>query len=244
MEDYGMKLVDEQIRSYRDKGYLLVPGLFSAGTARQMIDHYMALRAEGPKPGDSGGTTDQPDDPNHKYPRMINMHEWDEETARWASDATLLSVMQQLFDDKPVLCQTMLYFKPPGGRGQALHQDEQYITKDPMIGCWAALDRADADNGRMVVMPGSHKLGVLTVERADTTVSFTAGQSIIPEGYDEIGLDMQAGDALLLDGKLIHGSYSNTTTDRFRRSFIVHFISEHTISFEAKEGYNVRFVAP
>ena len=37
----------------------------------------------------------------------------------------------------------MLYFKPPGGRGQGLHQDQQYITIDPLIGVWVALDRSD-----------------------------------------------------------------------------------------------------
>ena len=47
----------------------------------------------------------------------------------------------------------MLYFKPPGGRGQGLHQDEQYITTDPLIGLWIALDPSDAAVGQMVVVP-------------------------------------------------------------------------------------------
>ena len=47
----------------------------------------------------------------------------------------MLELVEQLIDDKPVLRQTMLYFKPPGGRGQALHQDEQYITIEPVDWC-------------------------------------------------------------------------------------------------------------
>ena len=57
-------------------------------------------------------------------------------------------------------------FKPPGGRGQALHQDEQYITIEPLIGVWVALDRSDKAVGQMVVVPGSHKRGLLQVEAA------------------------------------------------------------------------------
>ena len=41
----------------------------------------------------------------------------------------------------------MLYFKPPGGRGQGLHQDEQYITINPLIGLWIALDPSDDRRG-------------------------------------------------------------------------------------------------
>ena len=139
--------------------FLVVPGLFDAATAQQMIQHYMTRRAEGPKSGDSGGTTDHPEDPNHQYPRMINMHNWDGLTGEWAMQATMLELVEQLIDDKPVLRQTMLYFKPPGGRGQALHQDEQYITIDPLIGVWIALDKSDRSVGQMVVVPGSHKRG-------------------------------------------------------------------------------------
>ena len=238
-----MQLSAQQVQQYRDKGYLVVAGLYSPSTAGQMMQHYMALRAEGPKPGDTGGTDDKPDDPNHQYPRMINMHDWDKQSAAWASDAALLSVVQQLLDDKPVLRQTMLYFKPPGGRGQGLHQDEQYINQDPLIGCWVALDEVDQANGRMVLVPGTHKLGLLRVEEADTSISFTPGQSVIPDGYNEVGIDMHPGDALLFDGKIVHGSYANTTADRFRRSFIVHFLGEHSESFEPDEGFNMRHLA-
>ena len=53
-----MRLSDEQIHQYQETGFFVVPGLFDTATAQQMIQHYMERRAEGPKPGDSGGTTD------------------------------------------------------------------------------------------------------------------------------------------------------------------------------------------
>ncbi|MYF92318.1 MAG: phytanoyl-CoA dioxygenase family protein, partial [Gemmatimonadetes bacterium] len=171
-----MHLNAAQVQSYRDQGYLVVPKVFAPNQAEAMIGHYMELRAQGSHPGDSGGTDDQPDDPNHTYPRMINMHDWDPASATWATRPDLLAAVEQLIDDEPVLRQTMLYFKPPGGRGQGLHQDEQYITINSLIGLWIALDPSDAAVGQMVVVPSSHG-HLRPVEEADTRISFTRAQS-------------------------------------------------------------------
>ena len=234
-----MRLSDAQVHQYNETGFLVVSGLFATATAQQMIEHYMDRRAEGQKSGDSGGTTDHPEDPNHQYPRMINMHNWDALTGEWAMQETMLELVEQLINDKPVLRQTMLYFKPPGGRGQALHQDEQYITTEPLIGVWIALDKSDRSVGQMVVVPGSHRRGLLQVEAADTAISFTAVQSVMPEGAKEVFVDMEPGDALFFDGKTIHGSYMNETNDRWRRSFICHYIGENAEDFEPPQGKHV-----
>jgi len=90
-----------------------------------------------------------------------------------------------------------------------------------------ALDDSDDDNGCMVVVPGSNHYGILRVEKADIATSFTNGQTEMPADCKELSLQMQAGDVLFFGGLTIHGSYPNKTTDRFRRSFIVHFDAIH-----------------
>ena len=45
---------------------------------------------------------------------------------------------------------------------------------------------------------------------------------------------MEAGDVLFFGGSLVHGSFPNTTADRFRRALIGHYISgdaEHVTAF-------------
>jgi ectoine hydroxylase-related dioxygenase (phytanoyl-CoA dioxygenase family) len=237
-----MALTTQQIRRYEDAGFIVVSRLFDQETIQGMIDHYMKLRAEGPKPGDFGGTADQPDDPTHKYPRMINMHNWDEKSKRWAMQLEMLEIVEQLIKDKPVLQQTMIYFKPPGGRGQALHQDQQYITIEPLIGVWVALDKSDKAVGQMTVVPGSHKLGLADVQEADTSISFTDVQTVLPKDAEQLGVDMEPGDALFFHGKAIHGSYTNVTRDRWRRSFICHYIGEHAERFTPPQGKHVSHV--
>jgi|TARA_B100000809_G_scaffold254977_1_gene292893 ectoine hydroxylase-related dioxygenase (phytanoyl-CoA dioxygenase family) len=233
-----VRLTEQQINQYNTFGFIVVRGLFEP-LAGSMIAHYMKMRAEGSKPGDTGGTMDVPNDPNHEFPRMINMHDWDQSTQYWSTASELIHIAGELIDDKPVLCQTMLYFKPPGGRGQALHQDQQYITTDPLIGVWVALDKSDQSVGQMIVIPKSHQYGLLEVEPADTSISFTNVQSVIPQDAEQVGLDMEPGDVLFFDGKMIHGSYRNSTTDRWRRSFICHYIGENSQSFVAPQGKHV-----
>lgn len=239
-----MQLSPEQIEHYREQGYLIVRGVFDAAEAKSLRDHYMKVRAEGPKPGDMGGDPRVATDPLNKYPRMINMHNWDDLTARWAADERLRNITRQLIDDEPVLNQTMIYFKPPQARGQSLHQDQQYITIDPLIGVWVALDRSDETTGQMVLYPGSHKLGMQEVEEADMNVSFTMGQTKVPAQLKEFGADMEAGDVLFFDGKTIHGSHPNTTTDRWRRSFICHYVGEHAVKFKPGRGEHMKDVHP
>jgi hypothetical protein len=50
-----MQLTQEQVQQYHDDGFLIVRGVFDQSTVAGMREHYMAMRAEGPKPGDMGG---------------------------------------------------------------------------------------------------------------------------------------------------------------------------------------------
>jgi ectoine hydroxylase-related dioxygenase (phytanoyl-CoA dioxygenase family) len=139
----------------------------------------------------------------------------------------LNAALTALLGIEPYAVQTMLYFKPGGARGQALHQDQFYLRVQPgtCIAAWLALDPCDEDNGCMQVVPGSHKLPLLCTERADTTKSFTDVTVPVPESMKTRPVIMQPGDVLFFNGQLIHGSLPNTSGDRFRRSLIGHYIT-------------------
>ena len=78
----------------------------------------------------------------------------------------------------------MLYFKPPGAKGQALHQDNFYLLVEPgtCIAAWIALDDADQDNGGMLVVPKSNQLEIQCPHEADPALSFTRHEVDVPEG--------------------------------------------------------------
>ena len=88
-----------------------------------------------------------------------------------------------------------------------------------------ALDRADEGNGCLQVVPGSHDLPILCTERADTSTSFTDIAAPLPEGMARVPLIMEPGDVVFFPGALIHGSFPNTSRDRFRRAITGHYVA-------------------
>ena len=211
---------------FHEHGYVIIPSLFSPDEVATYRDHYMELRGRGTYPGDFAGVQLNSSDPLKKYPRMIHMHRWDEQSLQWLIDQRLNQCMSALLGRSPYAVQTMLYFKPPGARGQALHQDQYYLRVQPgtCLAAWMALDRCDQENGCMQVVPGSHTWPLLCTVEADTTQSFTDVTVPIPDGTRTEPVIMEAGDVFFFNGQLIHGSFPNTSQDRFRRSLIGHYI--------------------
>ena len=144
------------------------------------------------------------DDPNQAYPRFWNMQDFDARSEAWCHDERLLGLAGGLIDDEGLLYQSMVYFKPPGGRGQSHHQDQAYINKHPLVGVWVPLDKSDAEVGALSMLPGSHLHGLLPVSNDDATLSrsFTRGETVV-EGREEreVLLDMEPGDAVFFDGR-------------------------------------------
>ncbi|MEV0291127.1 phytanoyl-CoA dioxygenase family protein [Kribbella sp. NPDC050820] len=224
------KVEENQASTYKEEfdrtGYTLVRGLFSSDEAERLRDHYMELRKRGSDPHDFAGHTSANRDPLRRYPRMAQMHRWDDVSLGWLTDERIDQVMTALLGRSPYAVQTMLYFKPPGSRGQALHQDNFYLKAEPgtCIAAWMALDRVDTANGCLEVVPGSHRWPILCTEKADTKISFTDITVPLPDPDAAVPVEMEPGDVLFFHGALVHGSAPNVTTDRFRRALIGHYI--------------------
>jgi len=214
------------VRGFQEQGYVIVSGLFSAEEVASYRQHYMDLR-QGSHPGDFGGVDMSDSDPLRQYPRLIHMHRWDQVSLDWMLDQRLAAVFRQLIGKEPLAVQTMLYFKPAGARGQALHQDQFYLRVQPgtCIAAWMALDDCDEENGCMQVVPGSHTLPLLCPTQADTTQSFTDVTVPLSADMQPQAVIMQAGDVLFFNGQLIHGSFPNRSASRFRRALIGHYIA-------------------
>lgn len=217
-------LTDKQF--YDRNGYVIARGVFSPDEVESFKAHYMAMRAAGTYPLDSAGIDLGSDDPLKRYPRMIHMHRWDTISLDHLLDSRLTGVVTTLLETPPLAVQTMLYFKPAGARGQAMHQDQHYLRARPgtCMAAWLALDACDEENGCMQVIPGSHQWPVLCPEKADTQASFTDVTVPIPPDSDVVPCLMAAGDVLFFNGTLVHGSFPNTSKDRFRRALICHYI--------------------
>lgn len=215
------------VEQYRRCGYAVASGLFTEEETAAYRDHFMALRHMGQFEGDFAGVDATSEDPLRRYPRMIHMHRWDEASLRWLLDRRLCRCLTALLGKEPFAVQTMLYFKPAGSRGQALHQDQFYLKVQPgtCMAAWMALDACDEENGCMRVVPGSQDWPILCPSAADTAESFTDITVPLPPGAEALPVVMAPGDVLFFNGSLVHGSYPNRSRDRFRRALIGHYIA-------------------
>ncbi|MEM7032937.1 MAG: phytanoyl-CoA dioxygenase family protein [Chloroflexota bacterium] len=229
-------ITQSHIDLYHGQGYLIVSQLFSDDEIAFFKEHYEAMRQrEANSQEEWAGDTDYDvRDPLLTYPRLMQPHRRDETSLNWLIDERLNQVMTALLGQEPFAVQTMYYFKPPGARGQALHQDQYYLRVQPgtCMAAWMAVDDCDEKNGCLRVVPGSHDWPVLCLTDADTTQSFTDVTVPLPEGTPVEPVIMKAGDVLFFNGQLVHGSLPNSSHNRFRQALIGHYIVG-----EAKQVY-------
>jgi len=226
-------LTADQVATYHREGYLQVTGLIPDDEIARLIAGFADIAVRGtipglfePRPGH---------DPLDRFPRIMHPHRRTDLAAgrlarRALLDPRILDVLAQLMDEEPLAVQSMYYFKPPGGRGQSFHQDDYYLRTTPgtCMAAWLALDDVDPGNGGLSLVPRSHTCAILPTVPADEQLSFTPIQTVIPDGLSAIPTTMKSGDMLFFNGNLIHGSTPNTSADRFRRSFICHYVPEST----------------
>ena len=231
-------LTTQQHDQFLRDGFLAVRGLISADEIADIRAAFMAAAANGPVPGLSdlprGGTSAS--DPLSRYPRMMHPHKHDNKAVgrlarRYMLDPRLRPILGELLAEEPFAVQSMFYFKPPGARGQDLHQDNFYLRVKPgtCLAAWIAVDDADAGNGGMMCVPQTAMLDIACPEASDPALSFTSEHVEPPPGLAPQMMQLRAGDVLFFNGSVIHGSTPNTSVDRFRRSLIFHYVPASTV---------------
>jgi phytanoyl-CoA hydroxylase len=113
-----------------------------------------------------------------------------------------------LGDLRPTVCAMVI--KLPGVFGLPWHRDRDGVEPTTVINLSVFLDESTVDNGCFEAVPGSHLLG----EGIDVEAVRSAGP--------RVAIPARAGDVLIHDVLLVHGSGDNTTTG-VRRSIITEF---------------------
>ncbi len=228
----------QQRQEFERDGFIAMRGLITPEEIAMIRDTFMAQASNGPVPGLSDIRSGQPsgNDPLARYPRMMHPHQHDDKPVgplarRYMFDARLEPILTELLGEEPYACQSMFYFKPPGARGQDLHQDNFYLRVKPgtCMAAWIAVDDADAGNGGMMCVPQTAGIDIACPEPSDPTLFFTSEHVEPPPGLEPQMMNLKAGDVLFFNGSVIHGSTPNTSTDRFRRSLIFHYVPASTV---------------
>ncbi|GLX66446.1 phytanoyl-CoA dioxygenase family protein [Paenibacillus glycanilyticus] len=219
-------LTEEQIAFFRENGYLLWKNGMSSDLIDAFNGHIYDIRNQSPMPEWAAC------EESKKYSlRLFNPHKHDSMSRQLMKHQLVRGALAQLMGKKAVCVQSMYFYKEPGSPGQAAHQDYYYIKNDPMtmIAAWTAMeDRIDVENGCLWVMPGTHRLGLLphgAVKNIEEHEPWTEET----EGVDttkQVPVEMEKGDILFFSELLIHSSGKNRSTDRWRRSYVCHYIRE------------------
>lgn len=214
--------------SFDTVGYAIARSLFAQEEVDALNAHFETIRANPPRDKyDPVSLEEAGGDILKAYPRVMNPHRWDHHSLRWLTDPRVAEVLRILIGEEPIGAQTMYYYKPPGSRGQTLHQDNFYLQVMPgtCVAAWTALDVVDRKNGGLVVVPKTHEYPIDCENKKSRGASYERGSTSIPvpDGRKGIDAEMNPGDTLFFTGELIHGSGPNRTSDRWRRTMIGHY---------------------
>jgi ectoine hydroxylase-related dioxygenase (phytanoyl-CoA dioxygenase family) len=222
-------ITSAQKQQFVEDGYCVVSGLFSEQEITDIELFFEDFKKNGMKVYDGGLGYDETDFTKNQL-RAMHPHRFSRKAQDWLLNPRVGEVLAELLGRPALAAQSMYYFKPPGGKGQGMHQDNFYLVAKPAtcIAAWTAIDTADLDNGCLYVVPGSHRGDILCPESGGENW-FNYGDTHItkfPRDQKPIPVTVPRGSTMFFGGNLIHGSGPNRTKDRFRRTFIGHYIDE------------------
>lgn len=222
-------LSSHQREQFERDGYCVVEGVFTAAEIGTIETFFESYKHNGLAVYDAGHTFEALDKTKQQV-RAMHPHRYSEKALAWALQPRLVEVLKALLGRSPLLVQTMYYFKPPGAKGQAMHQDNFFLLSAPAtcIAAWTAIDDATIDNGCLFVVPGSHRHDIYCpAEGGEAWKNY--GESHInpfPRDAKPVPVEVPKGATMFFGGNLIHGSGPNRSTDHSRRTFIGHYINE------------------
>lgn len=208
-------LTHEQRLFYHANGYLMVENVVTAdelATLRRitydLIDHSRGVRESNDVYDlDDGHSADQPRLTRIKLPHRQHPFFWELLKA-----SRITEVLTDLLGPDTFLQTSKLNTKAPGG-GAAVewHQDWAFYphTNDDMLALGLMLEDVDADNGPLMVIPGSHKGPVLS-HMMDGVFCGAIDPDDAAFALDEaVTLTGKAGDMTVHHARTLHGSAPN-----------------------------------
>jgi phytanoyl-CoA hydroxylase len=222
------------VAQYHRDGWCVVPGLFERDEIDAIEAFFEVYKANGQAVYDGNLRFDEID-PAQRQLRAMHPHRYSDRALGWGLNRRVMDALAELLGRPALLAQTMYYFKPPGAKGQGMHQDNFYLLAAPAtcIAAWTAIDAATVDNGCLWVVPGSHRHAIHCPKAVPGQTWNDYGDSHVnpfPREATPVRVEVPRGSTMFFGGQLIHGSGPNRTADRSRRTFIGHYVDAATES--------------
>jgi ectoine hydroxylase-related dioxygenase (phytanoyl-CoA dioxygenase family) len=168
--------------------------------------------------------------------QIVNIWQASDAFRQLALNRTIAQEVAQLTDARELrIWHDQIQYKPAGkGGANHWHQDSPYwpplVPKDQQVTAWVALDDADANNGCMSMVAGSHRWGD-AIRDVEELPKFDTSQ--MPPEWRGHALrvhlcPVRAGHVHYHHALTWHGSQANKST-RPRRAIALHYMTEKTV---------------
>ncbi len=172
-------------------------------------------------------------DDAHPIWQIVNIWEASPAFRTLITDSKVPAMAAMLSDAKELrVWHDQIQYKPKEKGGQLhWHQDSPLWAtlqpKDAQITAWIALDDAEADNGCMYMVPGSHCWG-----NQQKQIDALPDGTLLPEVFDGhpvyfVMCPVKKGQVHFHHSLTWHGSGTNHSS-RLRRAIAIHFMTERT----------------
>jgi len=173
--------------------------------------------------------------------QIQKIYEYDDYFMQLASKDKVVGLAEELLGGAVTL-QNMQYFNkiPHMGQATPAHQDGYYfmITPQNAVTMWLSVGQADASNGAVCYIPGSHKKGIRPHGRTGT-LGFSQGITDWSKEDDLACVQMEAnaGDMLVHHSLMIHRA-NNNESERDRKSIgFIFYRDDVEIDQKARVAY-------
>lgn len=236
----GIRLTSAQIEEFREQGYLVYGPLLEGADVIALGERIDALAAGEGAGGKEVGVRMEPEADalvdvvrRDRVWQLLNVAKADEVIGKFARWSVLVDMVRQLLRTEAVhFLQDQVLMKPAHhGSEVSWHQDSGYWTSvepwvDPpaIATCWVAVDDVTEDNGCVLMVPGSHKHGLLEHRPGRNGlldvqgVEFDAAKPVV----------LARGGVSFHHSCTVHGSGPNRTSHR-RRGLALTYVRQDAL---------------
>ena len=201
-----------QIRDYRNDGFVKPVRVFAESEAQRIRDEIEALERQCREKGRSRKL--------HRYFR-VNGQVVIPLLAEVSRTPAILDAVECIIGPNILVWSCELFIKEPGSQHVvSWHQDLTYWGmggSDLQATAWIAISDATAESGCMRFVPGSHKRDILAhVDTFGNDNMLSRGQEVAVDVDEDAAVldDLLAGEMSIHHGRIFHASGPNRSSDR------------------------------
>lgn len=222
--------------AWRTWGYFVLPGFASDATCKELLE-FGKLQVADPEAAARRGVAFRYEKnfsaaltPCERISKVAGLHQLGPFRELCEADP-LGDVLAALIRGSVSVFLSQVAFKLPGALGQPWHQDSALFPFDPagpVVGLWLTLTDSNGQNSCLSVIPGSH--GELLPHHFDPSAP-TGGRYLElrePPTTPAVQIELEAGDLLVFEGRLIHRSSDNVSRG-MRAAAVLHCASSATV---------------